>query len=556
MNHKINTKSTQRGACIGLFLLTALSVSAVPVTFQANMSYQTELGNFTPGTDTVEARGSFNGWGSLVLTNIPGTTNYQNTFDVAGPVGSNFVHKFVNTRAGAPNGGFETGGDRRFVLSASAQTISRYFNDEWAGGSYTVAMTFQVNMGPKVFASQFNPAADTVEIKGGFNGWGGGVATTNDTAAANTNLYSNTVEWTEARAPGAPIEYKFHIYGSQDTWEGDPNRAWPISQSPQTIPEDCFNRVCSVPIKAKVYFQVDMSAQLLANFDTNTEAAYVRGSAVGWGAPPDGLELFQDAGRPRIWTNTWVKTNYLVGEVFAYKYVIYNPTSTGTKWEDGADKQVSLNGTEPLDVGGFRVKTLGPTFWNNIFLSDLLPADTQVIFRVSLTNAVGVGGAPVYDGSQQVFVNGSFVPWWGWGLGGNPTYLMSSNGIGSAIYYYTNQFLKGQPLRLTYKYSMDGLDNEAPSGQDHVRFIRATNTYVMPLDVFGQQLVEPAVGSLSISAAGGNVILSWNGRPGVHLQSNTNLTGGTWVDDLSTDGASTKLVPVSSGNRYFRLLKP
>jgi hypothetical protein len=224
----------------GLPLLVALSLHAAPVTFHANMSYQAELGNFAPGSHTVEARGTFNSWASgFVLTNVPGTTNYQNTIEITNAAGSTVEHKFWHS-GGA--GTYESGDNRRFVLTGSAQTVSRYFNDAWGGGSYTVTMTFQVDMGPRVVAGSFDPATDSVEVRGGFNGWAGGVSFLTNNSA---NVYTNTFEWIESRAPGAPIEYKFYASPAGLGWESDPNRSYPISQTPQVVPVDCFNRACA-----------------------------------------------------------------------------------------------------------------------------------------------------------------------------------------------------------------------------------------------------------------------------------------------------------------------
>jgi hypothetical protein len=54
------TKARQYGLWAVLSFCTALAANAqINVTFQVDMGYQITLGNFVPGTDTVEARGSF-----------------------------------------------------------------------------------------------------------------------------------------------------------------------------------------------------------------------------------------------------------------------------------------------------------------------------------------------------------------------------------------------------------------------------------------------------------------------------------------------------------------
>ena len=80
-------------------------------------------------------------------------------------------------------------------------------------------------------------------------------------------------------------------------------------------------------------------------------------------------------------------------------------------------------------------------------------------------------------------------------------------------------------------------------------------THTMPVDTFGTQTVEPAVGFLTNSVSGGQVTLTWNGRPGVHLQSKANLSTGAWQDKANTDGLSTTNYPVSGNSTFYRLIK-
>jgi hypothetical protein len=109
----------------------------------------------------------------------------------------------------------------------------------------------------------------------------------------------------------------------------------------------------------------------------------------------------------------------------------------------------------------------------------------------------------------------------------------------------------------TYKYGINGADNEAAVNSNHMRPIRTTGTYVMPLDQFANQFAEPSFGNLQAShTAPGHALISWLGRPGVHLQTRTNLTTSLWVDHMETDGLSATNWPVGSGNLFFRLIKP
>jgi hypothetical protein len=99
------------------------------------------------------------------------------------------------------------------------------------------------------------------------------------------------------------------------------------------------------------------------------------------------------------------------------------------------------------------------------------------------------------------------------------------------------------------------LDNEAGYAVNHVRYIRSTSgTYVAPLDIFGDMVVEDVIGTLSMTPpSGGHVTLTWNGRPGVNLQTSTDLV--TWNDVAGTLAASSASLPAGSGPQFYRLVK-
>jgi hypothetical protein len=152
---------------------------------------------------------------------------------------------------------------------------------------------------------------------------------------------------------------------------------------------------------------------------------------------------------------------------------------------------------------------------------------------------------------DTVLINGvpTFQPW------PISTPVMTNNPIPSIIYSVDILLPKGSLLQQSYKYGIDGLNDEP--GGNHVRYIRSTGTYVMPMDVFGNIVVEPSFGNFAISPARpGYVHLSWLGRPGVHLQVKSSLSGGSWVDHPETDGLSSLDWPISGNTSFFRLIKP
>ena len=91
------------------------------IQFQVNMSVMTSQGNFTPGTSVVRVIGQFEGWDTnagVILADPDADGIYTGTYAAEGFTGSSFGNYkfFVN---GGPNGGYETGADRTFILGAA-----------------------------------------------------------------------------------------------------------------------------------------------------------------------------------------------------------------------------------------------------------------------------------------------------------------------------------------------------------------------------------------------------------------------------------------------------
>jgi hypothetical protein len=457
--------------CLKIFALgaaflfaSAAMVSAAPVKFQVNMEYQTTNipPAFVPGADTVEVRGSFNGWSDgVALVNVPGTTLYTNTFDATGfNPGDIIEYKYHTYGISGDNWDayqsyiYTNDGNRAFVFTGLAQTLAPvYFSDQWGG---QVPLTFQVDMGPQVFAGNFVPGVDTVEVRGSWDGFSNGIALTNNPAGASINIYSMTIAEGNP-APGGLAAYKYHIYGSHDYNEPDANRIM----------------------------------------------------------------------------------------------LVTNPATTA-----------------PL------------VYFSNLKTNDLLPQDTLVTFSVNMSNVVSVMDSHTFDpGSDSVYINGPFANWYAYegsynGIGNwyswpnfpayyyYPGYQMFPQGS-SLIYTNTILMLKGTPVGLSYKYGMDigsygyPSDDEAGFEVNHVRYVRTVGNYVLPADTFGDMASEISFGNLQIGhVSAGKIPVSWLGRPGVHLQTATSLTGGSWLDHLETDGFNSTNYPISTQNGFFRLIKP
>lgn len=582
----------------------ALSSAAIAradtlVTFQVDMSQQITLGNFTPGVNVVNARGTFNGWGTYQLTNNPSGANpnlYSGTVDDTSDAnGSTLNYKYCIDSGGWENPATCNNNNRQLGLpAASGASLTLplvWFSDTEPAASVSDTVTFQVDMTEAIAVGSFIPGTSTVSLRGDMNGW---TTTTlsNNPSGPTPNIYTNVVAITAA--PQHLGHYKFFI-DTGSNWENPAgtnqdcsgNRFWTMSSAGSTyaLPAHFFNDVgVAPPATNTVNFQVDMSVQAtIGHFNFNNgDTVECRGSFNGWTGGAFVLTNNPNAANSNLFSGTAVIV--APPNTMQYKFWNSDPQAGNTGWENpastfGNNRAANLRATNSN-------YSLAAVYFNDTHSdSDFVLADTLVFFSVTMTNANGyvIGNGtdnhqfnPVTD---QVYLNGDFLgllSWWGWGSASPPPqFQMTNNPVGSATYTLGVTVPKGNLLQLTYKFSINGNDDEAPGGDNHVRWIRALANYTLPPDTFGAQgnstLSEPNFGLLSAAqGTAGHTAISWLGRPGVHLQTKTSLPSGSWTDLFNTDGTnwsnysfistngpiSTTNWPSASGNRYFRLINP
>ncbi len=544
-----------------LLLCTAVGAYAVPVTFQAEMGYQISLGNFnTDGTDHIELKSGFNGqpsWPGYELTNVPSTTLYQNTVEITNPApGSVVAYKFHIWGA---HDTWESGDDRTFTLAASDQTLPpRYFNDVWGGGP-EVPITFQVDMSVQIANGAFSPLNDLVQARGSFQSpsqWSGepnAFYLTNNGSGVYTNTYaiSNT-------PPNSPFYFKYFVatngIDTGNGWEGIANRSFVIGSSPATIPVVYFNN--QLPTPNYVTFQVDMQYVPYKDAITNVEA---RGSFQIPSPWTGGFSLTNDpnAANPYLYSGTY-NDSHPAGTVEYYKFTYQNTNNSDVHWENDPNRSFTLIANS---------QTLPVVLFNNADTNVILTADTLVTFTVSMTNAHSYNGLIIFDKSMGVVVNGDWIPWWDWNAAAPAQYYLTNGTSGDWLYSQTLLIPKGNPLRLTYKFGIDdfvsNLDNEAGFATNHIRYIRQSGNYILPLDTFGTPVTEPPLGNVTVGApSGGYIPVSWLGLPGAYLQTSTDLSNpGAWVSHPETaaygspSGIYSTNYPMSGQAIFFRVYK-
>lgn len=228
---------------------TNLPSYQVSLTFQVNMAAAVTLGIFTVGSDYVDAFGSFDGWGmtGVLLTNVPGTSNYMGTL-VTGALTTNNTlvsYKYaIDGYNGTWEGNVGTNGaaDRSLTLTNTVQVgpLDLWNNITNAGVSYNVQ--FQVDMIVEDALGNFTPGSDAVYVNGDWSWSGSAVQLTQ--SATDPDLYSGAVAL--PFSPGTTINYKYTIDGGL-IWEnngvgpgGADNHQFMLAGN-TNLPADFFN---------------------------------------------------------------------------------------------------------------------------------------------------------------------------------------------------------------------------------------------------------------------------------------------------------------------------
>jgi hypothetical protein len=487
--------------------------------------------------------------------------------------GTVMSYKYAIEPGGNLESVFMGGSHNRLILlpslSGSSLVLPKVYYSDVAPTPTTVLVQFQVNLAQQINVGGFNTNSSSVFVRGVFNGWSADNAMTNDPSILttnqfgliNSNVYTMTYEITGS--PGQTMDYKYYI-DTGASWEspgatvGDPadnnNRFFNLADSgaQQQLPPVYFNEAPYAPVvNNDVTFQVDMTAQVQSgDFDPASGTVELRGNFNSWGTP----QILCTNDPTAINTNLYKTVVHFMDGVNAleqYKFWASVPANSG--WETMANNRA-------FNLANASSQTLPIVFFNDVNPSDLVSVDTLVTFSVNMAGAVGTDGHAFNPSSDQLFING--LPSGGFATWDTSLPQLTNNPAGSGIYSIEVLIPKGSPLQQTYKFGIsDGvnpIDNEAAAGNNHVRYIRGVGTYSMPLDTFGNQLVEPSFGDLKCSQASpGYVLVSWLGRPGVHLQTRASLASGSWVDHLETDGLNSTNWPTSGDqNLFFRLTKP
>ncbi|RCL39069.1 MAG: hypothetical protein DBX00_02240 [Verrucomicrobia bacterium] len=420
--------------------------------------------------------------------------------------------------------------------------------------------TFRVDMSVQIAIGSYDPNNDRLLVRGPFNGWSGTDLTP---VAENNSVYEAEIGIFDA--DGAQFDYKFFIGSaiSGDIWEGtvgpgeNGNRRFIYRSGGQVLDTVFFNDLTLNPGGGiEVTFQVDMS-QLLQDgfFLPEFDWLEVRGAFNSW-APGFELEAISE-GSP-IYTGTTIINSMAPGDSVEYKY-IYN----GGQWENGSNRTFILSQQGP--------QALPVRYFNDVGPDANLAEDTEIIITVDMNNAVTLNGTSFNLETDRVYINGEFAgfTWWEWPFPSDDFELLDDGTIesgdavaGDGIYTIRFQALAGQSKKVEYKFAINGEDNEAGFRDNHIRYIRETGNYPLPLDQFGDMVREPEIlpanlGEITIEGpVDGMITIRWDNTDAI-LQHSASLTPDSWKNVPGSQATREMVFSVSGvSENYFRLSTP
>lgn len=419
--------------------------------------------------------------------------------------------------------------------------------------SATTLVTFQVDMSQAVASASFDPNTQTMDVRGNFGGWDAfPCVLTNNPSGANPNLYTGT---TNIPQNGSVIAFKY-VTQPGNGYEGSHNRLITLpsaSGGSVTVPPAYFNDTPPAPFTCSVTVQVDLAQQInVGNFIPGTSVVDTRGGFNGWAGvdvmtnDPTILRTNQFG---LVTSNVYVFTYEVAGspgQTFDFKHHI----DPGNNWESPAPNtgDPNDNNNRFFTLSSNATQTLAVHFFND---SPYAPVATNAVtFQVDMTGKILDQEFDPTTGTVEV--RGDFNGW------GTPAILCTNNpaALNTNIYTTVATISDGIGAFRSYKFWASIGTNGGWETLANNRSMQIVSGTAQSLPTFYFDNVVPNAGALTITLTGANVQLDWAGHPGIRVQSNTTLNGGTWVDDLSTDGQSSVVYPLAGGSKYYRLRYP
>ncbi len=232
--------------------VTNVPTSTVNITFQVDMQIAVLQNHFTQGSDYVEAMGSFNNWANtgVILTNVPGTTNYAGVFSSSSlSLGTPVNYKYaINGSGGTWEGNVGTGGGQNRIVTVTndTQTFPLDYWNNVTDPNLSYVVNFAVHVAVEDAYGVFTPGNDAVFVNGTWD-WNGDAMQL--TQVGSSDLYTGAVSL--AYSPGTTVDYKY-TFDAGLTWEnngvgpgGAANHQFSLSGD-TNLPSDYFNNYANL----------------------------------------------------------------------------------------------------------------------------------------------------------------------------------------------------------------------------------------------------------------------------------------------------------------------
>ena len=260
-----------------------------------------------------------------------------------------------------------------------------------------VNLTFTVDMEREYNLDGFNPAEDTVDVRGSFNDWGDSLIIMD--RVNDSFIYTQTVEFSDEEI-GDTIQFKFHAAD----WEGGPNRTYTLTgDENQNVPVATFN----VPYSVFVHFRLDMEEEINeTNFDPAVDTLVVRGDfprlidpeLAEWGGTDFKLTPWDHDDYDHLYGISIQFPDAAVDSTIEFKFVIV-PDDGDDIWESDPNHQYVIDNNEHQDLA---VIPFDGQYGD--------PVTATVTFRVDMRAQIA-GGIFNPDADDKVYVNGGFNNW-------------------------------------------------------------------------------------------------------------------------------------------------
>ena len=377
---------TSSGANLASYTLANTMLNTTQaITFSANMNHQIVLGTFNPATDavTVDWGAGFPSTNFAYLTDADSDGIYTGTATISAPEGSSVPYRFTIEPVDIAAPLVSETVNRNFSMPSTALTVaSAYYNN--IEGYRDV--TFSVNMSVQQTLGNFNPATQTVEVRGPFNAWAGTALT-----AQGEGVYSGTVRVSGA---AAAVPYKFFAGGYEAGGDRTFTLAFNSDRAPtpaQVLDTVFYSNVNTVPDFRLVTFAVNMSQQIsLGRFNPATDFLEIRGGMNSWGGGT--TWRLADGDSDGIYTGTF-KIEGTAATTVEYKF--YN-TALGIGYETTPNRTLVLG---PVQT---------PQTASTVYFNNDSGQTRQVTFAVDMSIQEQIGNFNPATGVVQLRGLGGF----------------------------------------------------------------------------------------------------------------------------------------------------